>query len=425
MNLFWTVASLLFVSCASLIFSTLTFALREAPRVRLEAFLQAHGKLAWYERIVDHTDDLVVVTAFWRMLFNTAIVVVTLAAMDERIASRAAAYTLAALIAGVISFFFSVAVPHSLSQYAGAELVGMSAPLIHGLRLAMTPLLPIMHGINEVVRHAAGAPETPEAEQIEQEIMSVVEEGEKEGVVDEQERNMIESVIELRDTTAGQIMTPRTRMVAIDANSTVDEIRAIIEESGHSRIPVFNGTLDQIVGVLYARDLLRFLGQSLQKFEMKAVMRLPLYVPESKPSRELLRDFKLQKIHIAIVLDEYGGTAGLVTVEDILEQIVGDISDEHEPVEPAMFKRVNEATFEADAQIELAELNRLIGVNLPEDAGVTTLGGYLSTVMGSIPPAGATCELPNAKFTVISAQPQKINRVRIEMMLASADAPQA
>ncbi len=248
--------------------------------------------------------------------------------------------------------------------------------------------------------------------------MSVVEEGEKEGVVDEQEREMIESVIEFRDTTAGQIMTPRTQVVAIELDSTLEHVRQTIEESGHSRIPVFTGTLDQIVGVLYARDLLRFLGQPTLKFEMKAVMRPPLYVPESKPSRELLSDFRLQKIHIAIVLDEYGGTAGLVTIEDILEQIVGDISDEHEPIEPAMFHRVDDTTCDVDAGIDIDELNRLTGLSLPDDAGYTTLGGYLTTTLGHIPLAGTILEQDSAKFTVTDAEPRKIKRVKIEQALA-------
>ena len=193
--------------------------------------------------------------------------------------------------------------------------------------------------------------------------------------------------------------------------------RQTIEESGHSRIPVYNDTIDQIVGILYARDLLRFLGQTILKFDMKTVMRAPLYVPESKPSRELLSDFRLQKIHIAIVSDEYGGTSGLVTIEDILEQIVGAISDEHEPIEPAVFKRINENTSDASAQIEIDELNRLTGLNLPEDADYTTLGGYLSTILGCIPPVGTVVEQDGSKFTVTDAEPSMIKCVKIEQAL--------
>src|SRR5690606_181792 len=135
---------------------------------------------------------------------------------------------------------------------------------------------------------------------------------------------------------------------------------------------------------------------------------------------DLLQDFRLQKVHMAIVLDEYGGTAGLVTIEDLLEELVGDISDEHEPVEPAMFKRIDEQTAEVDARIYLYELNRLMGLELPEDEGYSTLGGFVSTTLGRIPEAGAVFSHQGATFTVLDAEPQKVNRVRIQLELQSA-----
>jgi magnesium and cobalt transporter len=246
--------------------------------------------------------------------------------------------------------------------------------------------------------------------------LSVVEEGEKEGLVDEHEREMIESVIEFRDTTAGQIMTPRPEMVAIELPSALAEITRTVEETGHSRIPVYERTLDQIIGILYARDLLRYVGRPPEKFDLRSAVRPALYVPESKPLRDLLQDFRLQKVHIAIVLDEYGGTTGLVTIEDILEELVGDISDEHEPAEPALLKRLSDNTWEADARVYIDELNRTIGLTLPEDAGFDTLGGFVTTTLGRIPTTGTSFEHANVKYTVLAAEPQKVNRLRIEIV---------
>src|SRR5438105_3518059 len=160
---------------------------------------------------------------------------------------------------------------------------------------------------------------------------------------------------------------------------------------------------------------------------MGTAMRQTVFVPETKPLRDLLVEFRLQKVHIAIVLDEYGGTAGLVTIEDVIEELVGDISDEHEPVEPAMFQRIDEQTAEVDARMYIDELNRLTGLNLPEDAGYDTLGGYVSTTLGRIPEKGTTFEADGAKFTVLDAEPQKVNRVRIEQTLqpvAESGAPE-
>ena len=275
MPLFALVATLIVVAFGSLMFSALTYALRDLPRVRLAEFLERKGRQKWLDVTADNVGDLVLATAFWRMLFNTAIVVFSLVLIQRTVVSPVLAYVLAFMLAGVITLVFSIALPNSLAQYTAAEMVGSFAAFLYGLRIMMKPITALMNWIDEGVRNAAGAPESPEAEQIEQEIMSMVEEGEKEGVVDEQERAMIESVIEFRDTTAGQIMTPRTQIVAIDLDSTLEHVRQTIEESGHSRIPIYTGTIDQIVGVLYARDQLRFLGQTTFAFNMKTVMRPP------------------------------------------------------------------------------------------------------------------------------------------------------
>ena len=238
---------------------------------------------------------------------------------------------------------------------------------------------------------------------------------------------MIESVIAFHNTLVGQIMTPRPEIFALDAGATLETVKAKIAESGHSRIPVYQGKVDQIVGVLYARDLLKLLGDPPEKFRMKECLRPAFFVPETKPLPDLLRDFRLQKVHIAIVSDEYGGTAGLVTIEDIFEELVGDVSDEHEPEEPAMIQRIDDLTAEADARTYLDELNRVLGLNLPEDAGYDTLGGFVTTTAGKIPLIGTTFEHGGVKYTVIDAEPQKVNRVRIEMapQPVTEEAPQA
>src|SRR4029079_18827832 len=220
------------------------------------------------------------------------------------------------------------------------------------------------------------------------------------GVVDEEERQMIESVIAFHDTHVGQIMTPRPEIFALEAGCTLETVKGRIAESGHSRIPVYQGTIDQIVGVLHARDLLKFLGNPPEAFTLKDFLRPAFFVPETKPLRDLLHDFRLQKVHIAIVSDEYGGTAGLVTIEDIFEELVGDVSDEHEPAEPAMIVRVNDLVAEADARVYIDELNRVLGLNLPEDAGYDTLGGFVTTTAGKIPSAGTTIEHGGVKYTI-------------------------
>jgi CBS domain containing-hemolysin-like protein len=197
--------------------------------------------------------------------------------------------------------------------------------------------------------------------------------------------------------------------------ASLDTIRQTVEATGHSRIPVFERTLDHIVGILYARDLLKYIGEPPEKFDLRAAVRPALYVPDTKPLRDLLQDFRLQKVHIAIVLDEYGGTAGLVTIEDIIEELVGDISDEHERTEPALLKRLSDQSWDADARVYIDELNRTLGLTLPEDGGFDTLGGFITTTLGRIPTTGTTFEHAGVKYTILHAEPQKVNRVKIDM----------
>ncbi|HEY8665605.1 MAG TPA: hemolysin family protein [Tepidisphaeraceae bacterium] len=413
------VAGVAAASLASLFFSTLTYSLRHFSRTRLGDYLQRHDKTRWLAPTIEHSADLVFVTAMARLIANMLILIGVLELLYVSYPGESIhtlRYILAVIITGIITLFVSVAIPHAAAKYGGEIFVGACAGLLHTLRWLLTPVTKIMHAIEGLARKTAGATAIREPEQIEEEILSVVEEGQKEGVVDDQEREMIQSVIQFRDTQAGQIMTARTEIVALDIHCSVDEIKRTIEESGHSRIPVYDGTLDQIRGILYARDLLRYLGVSASQFDITSAMRPAFYVPEIKPLRDLLRDFRLQKVHLAIVLDEYGGTAGLVTIEDILEELVGDISDEHEPKEPALLKRIDDHTYEADARIYIDEFNRVLGAGLPEDDGYDTLGGFISASLGRIPAANTTFEHKGIRYTILDAEPQKVNRVKIVLL---------
>lgn len=417
----WLFLGLSVATLLSLFFSTLTYSLRDYSRPKLIDYLHRHGKADWTERTIDLTGDLIFTTAIGRMIANLCILIFVLDILVELDWRPWPRYGMALLITGAISLFSSVAIPHSLARHAAPAIIGFFVPFLHAWRAILLPATRLMHLIDELVARGTHAtttvdPETTKEEDIDREILSVVEEGEKEGVVDAQERDMIESVIEFRDRHVGEIMTPRTEIVALEVTATLDQIKDLLEETGRSRLPVYEGTLDHIVGVLYARDLLKHVGSPPEQFNFRSALRPPLYVPKTKPLRDLLNDFRLQKIHIAIVNDEYGGTAGLLTIEDVLEELVGEISDEHEGHEPAMLHRLSDTVAEADARVRLEEFNRIMGMNLPEDAGFDTLGGYLSTTMGRIPQKGQVFTANGAKFTVLDAEPQRVNRVKIEML---------
>ena len=417
-------AGLAVSSLATLLFSTLTYALRDLSRVRLAEQLERRDRSGYLETTADHAGDLVYVTAVGRMLANILIVVFALWLFDGRGYEGAAGYALAAVVAAALHLFCSVTLPNALARHAGEAVVASCVRFLHALRTALAPLTKLMHVIDSAVGRAAGAGGAAEpAAVVQQEILSAVQEGEKEGVVGEAEREMIESVIRLRATAAGQVMTARPEVIALPLNANLATVKQTLEESGHSRIPVYDGTLDHVVGMLYARDLLQFLGQASPKFDMRSALRPAYFVPETKPLRDLLNDFRVKKVHIAIVLDEYGGTTGLVTIEDVLEELVGDISDEHEPLEPAMFKAISESVGEADARMYVDELNRRMSLQLPEDAGYDTVGGFVTTTLGRIPGPGTVFEHDGVRFTVLEAEPQKVNRVRIEVIPQPAEEP--
>jgi putative hemolysin len=403
----------------SLLFSTLTYSLRDFSRAKLGDALSKRGYPDYLQITVDHSSDLIFVTACGRLLANILVLIGVLRLLNSTEIALGVQYLLAIVITGLLHLFFSVALPHAASRHAAEPLIALFIRFLHGLRMVMLPVTKLMHATDAIVAKAATSSEASEPQQIEQdienEILSAVEEGEKEGVVDEEERQMIERVIAFHNTQVGQIMTPRPEIYALEISSTLDTVKAKIAESGHSRIPLYQGKIDQIIGVLYARDLLKYLGEPREHFNIREFMRPAFFVPETKPLRDLLHDFRLQKVHMAIVSDEYGGTAGLITIEDIFEELVGEISDEHEPSEPAMITRSTDLIAEADARVYIDELNRVLGLNLSEDAGYDTLGGFVSTTLGKIPTAGTTFENAGIKYTILDAEPQKVNRVKIEM----------
>jgi putative hemolysin len=417
-----TILGIAVASLSSLLFSTLTYSLRDFSRAKLTDILTRRGKADYVGPTLEHTSDLIFVTAVFRLFSNILVLIGVLRLFQEHgYYGVGLQYLLSVVVTGIITLFCSVAIPHALSRHAAEHIIALFVEMLHGLRAILMPVTKVMHLTDALVERAAsrgGSDEPQKLEQeIEQEIIAAVAEGTKEGVVDEVERQMIESVIAFHNTQVGQIMTARPEIYALDVKSTLEGVKAKIAESGHSRIPVYEGSLDHIVGVLYARDLIRHLGEPPETFNTRAMMRPPFYVPETKPLVDLLKDFRRQKVHIAIVSDEYGGTAGLITIEDIFEELVGDISDEHEPIEPAMLVRQDDSTAEADARIYIDELNAQLSLSLPTDAGYDTLGGFVSNTLGRIPEAGTTFEHNGIKFTILDAEPQKVNRVKLEMAM--------
>ena len=245
----------------------------------------------------------------------------------------------------------------------------------------------------------------------EEEIQELMNAGEVEGLINEEENEMIQSIFALGDTVVREIMVPRTDMAYVTVNATVREVLSSIIACGHSRIPVFDGTIDNIVGLVYAKDLLKFWGMDESAVVLKNILRPPYFIPETKNLEELLHEFKKKRIHIAIVVDEYGGTSGLVTIEDLLEQIVGDIQDEYDIEEEWLVEDTDGAVV-VDARLPIEELEEHFGIVIAREK-FDTVGGLIFHLTGRIPNQGEDVENGAIRMTILEADERKIRKVRI------------
>jgi CBS domain containing-hemolysin-like protein len=283
------------------------------------------------------------------------------------------------------------------------------------------PFLRLFEAFSGAVFGALGAPVQRRVFLDEEELQHLLEVGEEEGVLEEDERDMIASVIELDDADVGDVMVPRTDILAVHAEDAIEEVADRVVETGYSRIPVYQEDLDDIVGVVYGKDLLEAVRQG-QQGPVADVVKEALSVPETAPLDETLREMKTRRIHIALVHDEFGGTAGLVTLEDVLEEIVGDIFDEYDPeVDPIEWVGEDKALL--DARMDIEQVNEALATSLPEEEGYETLGGYLFHELGRPGRAGETIHRDEVAFTLERVANRRILKVRAELEAPEAGEP--
>ncbi len=423
----WAVLFICFLAGGTLFFSANAFALRIFSIVKLqEAFKAANKKndpeqLA--EQLAEKSEELILTCFFYRLILNVCILLllVSIFISPQPPALGATApitsYLLTFVIAMVIFSLFSLAIPRAWAKYAGEKILSRSFTLLKVTAAATAPVLYIFRLYERFIRRLAGVPETTpeeEHEEKQEEFITGLEQHRTEGVLDEEEQEMIENVLELSNSTADEIMTPRTDIVAAEVNSDLQKVLDTITSAGHTRIPVYEENIDNIIGLVYAKDLLGEIGKSGAEFKLRDKMRDAYFVPESKPLRALLHEFQNQKLHIAVVLDEYGGTAGIVTFEDILEELVGEITDEYEEIPAEPIKKIDNNTIEADARTDIGDINDQCELNLPEDEDYETIGGFVFSRLGYIPKTGESFDHENLKFTIISAEARSIKRIRIQ-----------
>lgn len=409
-----------FFTLGVMFFSANAIALRTFSFGRLqEAFKAATHRNNVDERVnrlVNGSERLILCSILYRVICELGLVLALIWVFQDLCSTTVRAYVWTFASASVLHLVFGIAIPHAWAKYLGEKLISRTHKLLWVLSMVATPVILAEKSFDGLVRRLAGvADTTPEEMQEEkhEDFLSELEQHRLEGAVDEEEQEMIENVLELSDSTADEIMTPRTDMTAVEVNTDLKTLLETIATAGHTRVPVYEGRIDNIVGLVYAKDLLAEIGKDPEAFMLRERIRKAYFVPETKPLRALLHEFQAQKLHIAVVLDEYGGTAGIVTLEDILEELVGEIADEYEETPEEALVRLDDHTVELDARMYVDDLNDEFELGLPEDEDYDTVGGFVFTQLGYIPKSGETFEYQNLTFTIVSAETRSIKRLRI------------
>ena len=299
--------------------------------------------------------------------------------------------------------------PEALALRAPESSAITFAPLVALLEWLLAPLVRILLWLSATISQPVTGQRLPLV--TEEEIKTLVDAGEEGGAIEEEEKEMIYSIFEISDTWARELMVPRIDVMALDVSTPLPEAADALLAAGHSRAPVYEGTIDNILGILYAKDLLTRWRSGTLEGDLRSVVRPALFVPETKKANELLAELQQRRTHMAIVVDEYGGTAGLVTLEDIVEEIVGDIRDEYDVNEETYVEKVNETEYVFDARINIGEVNELLHTHLPSEDS-DSLGGYIYGQLGRIPAASEKVATGQAEFEVLTVTGRRIRKVR-------------
>jgi CBS domain containing-hemolysin-like protein len=325
------------------------------------------------------------------------------------------AYTIVWIVGAIVMLLFGELIPTAFASTRPDELAMLTIGPMALLLNILSPVTRTIHWIsNGFVSVFGGRDKTPLV--TEEEIKTLVDAGSEEGVIEDEEKEMIYSVFQFRDRVAREIMVPRIDIVALDAETNLQQALDLVLAEGHSRIPLYDGSIDRISGLLYAKDLLVVWRDNQGKDrKVREIMRPAYFVPESKKAGSLLEELQQRKIHMAIVIDEYGGTAGLITIEDLVEEIVGEIQDEYDPEEEADYVKINDDEYLFDAGINLDDVSELLHVTFPDDES-DTLGGYVLRMLDRVPLGGEVFESEGLEIKVEAVTGRRIRKVRVRRL---------
>jgi putative hemolysin len=419
----WLVLATVVATALATYTSALALALLVVSPSALEDRLARRGRANLGRWLSERDESVGMAVALVRTVLRLAVfvlVLVEVVGVGADATLTASGLAIAGGVTATILWTFTSVLAAAISRHATVGLVAGALPVLRPLTVACAPLTGGLAFVDEAVRRLSGANLQEPDEQAEAELLRSIDDTHREGGLDEKSAALLENVVEFSSTDVGEVMTPRTDIDGIELTDDLAEIRSFITKVGHSRIPVFEENLDHVVGVLYVKDLISYLGEDASGFQLRPLLRQPIVVPETKSVRELLGDFQRSEVHMAMVIDEYGGTAGLVTIEDVLEEIVGEIHDEHDAdddEEPALHP-IDAMRAEVDGRYHIDDLNEELGLALPEDEEFDTIAGYVLATLGHVPKVGESFVAGAVRFRVLAATPTHVQRVGLERVEA-------
>ncbi len=327
--------------------------------------------------------------------------------------SAGIALLIVTVLLALFTIVFGELVPKSIGLAYAERLSMLVAGPVEWIARVLGPIVWFLTRVTSAVTKVLGVSMSSDAQMTAEELKLIVERGGEQGILEAEEEQMINAVIELGDRRLHEVMVPRIAIVALPVSATLDEAIDLIVEEGHSRVPVYEESIDGVIGIVYAKDLLPVLKvEPDARPTVRSLLRTPLFVPESMSIDDLLHEFQRRKVHIAIVLDEYGGTAGLLTIEDLLEEIVGEIQDEYDVEEP-MIVRLSPDEARIDGRVDVDELGETFDISIPleDEDEYDTVGGLIFHRLGHVPRPGDEVRLDGLKLTVETTDGRRVGKV--------------
>jgi CBS domain containing-hemolysin-like protein len=406
---------LCFLLLCSMFFSAVETSLLSFPKAMIQQRSEEPGLLgaafkAWREHPNRLLTTMLIASNGITIASTTLVAYVAVHVADANGWNLVITGTITSVAITVIIVVFCEVIPKVVARSASVRIATLLIIPLYFVDKLMTPFTWILVKVLSRFLHKVG-PAAMVAQVTEEDIKQMMEMGEQAGTIQEEEKEMIDSIFRFSDTPVNKVMIPRTQMVCVDINTNLDDLVDIIILNGYSRMPIYKGTVDNVVGIINTRDLLA-IWKNRDLIILRDLAHKPYFVPESMRVDRLLKEFQKGNIHMAIVVDEFGGTAGLVTLEDLVEEIIGDIKDEYD-VEEKFIVKQEDGSWVAEAATPLNDINETLGLQLMPKGEVTSLGGYVMERTGKVPRKGLIVEDREAVYTVLEASDKKVTRLKI------------